>query len=217
MEIRWFKDTKCIFLYKNDCVLEGKGTEHRVSVDIQQLRRGDVSLILREVRDTDEGVYTCQVIHGEEMKEVRLRLFYERTEKTRKGPQVAISSFVRDTTTMERAEMNNSVRTMSECGSENTGWDPPPVRRYYSEPAQISRRDGMDFFPGFLSMGGESPGPAPPVSPAVSELRLVLLGGSAAGKRAAGNTILGTHTHTHTHPQRPSTVRADMGRWLGDG
>ncbi|XP_048095423.1 GTPase IMAP family member 4-like [Alosa alosa] len=44
----------------------------------------------------------------------------------------------------------------------------------------------------------ESPGPALPVSAAVSELRLVLLGGSTSGKRAAGDLILGTDTSTET-------------------
>ncbi|XP_063070507.1 GTPase IMAP family member 4-like [Engraulis encrasicolus] len=50
-----------------------------------------------------------------------------------------------------------------------------------------------------LRFGGRSPAPAPQVSPAVFELRLVLLGGSTAGKRAAANAILGTEECGRRH------------------
>src|SRR4029434_792381 len=59
MEIRWFKRTDCIYLYKNGHVTEGRGYEGRVSVNTQELQRGDVSLRLRK-RIVEEGeVYTC--------------------------------------------------------------------------------------------------------------------------------------------------------------
>ena len=80
MEIRWFKGTDCIYLYKNGHVTEGRGYEGRVSVNTQELQRGDVSLRLRERRVGDGGVYTCQVISGEHKEEGRVGLI------TRKSP-----------------------------------------------------------------------------------------------------------------------------------
>ena len=74
MEIRWFKGTDCIYLYKNGHVTEGRGYEGRVSVNTQELQRGDVSLRLREIRRGDGGVYTCQVISGEHKEEGRVGL-----------------------------------------------------------------------------------------------------------------------------------------------
>ena len=68
MTIRWFKKTECIYLYKNDQVIEARGYEGRASLVTQELERGEVSLKLREYGGSDRGKYFCQVIHGEQFK-----------------------------------------------------------------------------------------------------------------------------------------------------
>ncbi|XP_071260417.1 myelin-oligodendrocyte glycoprotein-like isoform X1 [Salvelinus alpinus] len=72
--IRWFKETECIYLYKNGQVTETSGYEGRVSLITQELERGNVSLRLRDFRRSDRGVYICQVIHGEQKEEAAVGL-----------------------------------------------------------------------------------------------------------------------------------------------
>ena len=64
MEIRWFKGTDCVCLYKNRQVTEGRGYEVRVSLFPQELQRGNVSFQIRDCRESDLGHYLCQVTHG---------------------------------------------------------------------------------------------------------------------------------------------------------
>ncbi|KAM9488578.1 butyrophilin-like protein 2 [Clarias gariepinus] len=64
MEIRWFKGTDCICLYQNRQVKEGKGYEGRVSLFTHELEEGNVSLMLRNVQESDSGEYKCKVAHG---------------------------------------------------------------------------------------------------------------------------------------------------------
>ncbi|KAL0966930.1 hypothetical protein UPYG_G00302400 [Umbra pygmaea] len=75
MTIRWFKQTKCIYLYKNGQVTERTGYEDRLSLNNQELERGNVSLTMKNFKEPDKGVYICQVINGEQKEEVALWLW----------------------------------------------------------------------------------------------------------------------------------------------
>ncbi|XP_036417186.1 butyrophilin-like protein 1 [Colossoma macropomum] len=81
MEIRWFKGTDCVCLYKNRQVTEGRGYEGRVSLFTQELQRGNVSLQIRDCRGSDLGDYLCQVTNGDTTEEctVRVRGKYSRS------------------------------------------------------------------------------------------------------------------------------------------
>ncbi|KAI4874453.1 hypothetical protein NFI96_024314 [Prochilodus magdalenae] len=69
MEIRWFKETDCVCLYKNRQVTEGRGYEGRVSLFTQELQRGNVSFKIRDRRRSDTGYYLCQVTNGDTTEE----------------------------------------------------------------------------------------------------------------------------------------------------
>ncbi|KAL2080793.1 hypothetical protein ACEWY4_022646 [Coilia grayii] len=297
MEIRWFRNTDCVYLYKNSHDAEGRGYEDRVGVTPQQLQRGDLSLRLRGVREEDGGWFLCQVIQEEHLQEARVGFLYPRgrgavrpglsdklmmelsvmeEQMKNKDEELAevqdkMKSTIKELDTKDRllqqrdtelesmtkrdharealldnltSEVETSKRLLESLGKElqdrNSQLQELRTQLLQKE-RELEDRDGElfdDHNPNFVStrkrnsmdvrpphMGGESPGPAPPVSPAVCELRLVLLGGVQLGRgqqetpswaqRSLGGRP--AHTHSHTHPQRASTVRADRGRWLGDG
>ncbi|XP_060719477.1 butyrophilin-like protein 2 [Tachysurus vachellii] len=70
LEIRWFKGTDCVCVYKNSKVTEGRGYEGRVSLFTQELERGNVSLQLRNCTESDDGYYLCQVTDGDRTEEI---------------------------------------------------------------------------------------------------------------------------------------------------
>nr|XP_009299665.1 uncharacterized protein LOC100536577 isoform X2 [Danio rerio] len=60
MQIRWFKETDCVCVYKNTQMTEGRGYKDRVSLDSRELERGNVSVHLRNFSVSDVGDYHCQ-------------------------------------------------------------------------------------------------------------------------------------------------------------
>ncbi|KAF5894330.1 butyrophilin 2 isoform X1, partial [Clarias magur] len=69
MEIRWFKETDCICVYQNGQVKEGQGYEGRVSLFTHELEKGNVSLMLRNVQESDGGEYKCKITRREHKME----------------------------------------------------------------------------------------------------------------------------------------------------
>ncbi|KAI4898811.1 hypothetical protein NFI96_024952 [Prochilodus magdalenae] len=109
MEIRWFKGTDCVCLYKNRQVTEGRGYEGRVSLFTQELQRGNVSLQIRDCKRSDRGYYLCQVTNGDTTEECTVRVWdslsknREWTEEERmkmKESVLLIDEFISDTNTV---------------------------------------------------------------------------------------------------------------------
>lgn len=75
MEVRWFRGTECIYQYKNGQVSVGKGYEGRASLFIPELKRGNVSLILKSIAPMDTGTYSCQVLTGQHKVEKSIHLY----------------------------------------------------------------------------------------------------------------------------------------------
>ncbi|KAI5105691.1 butyrophilin-like protein 2 [Silurus meridionalis] len=75
MEVRWFRGTECIYLYKNGQVSIGRGYEGRASLMTLELKRGNVSLVLKSIAPTDTGTYSCQVLTGHNKVEKSIHLY----------------------------------------------------------------------------------------------------------------------------------------------
>ncbi|XP_066517887.1 butyrophilin subfamily 2 member A2-like [Hoplias malabaricus] len=76
LEIRWFRETECVCLYKNRQVTEGRGYEGRVSLFTQELQRGNVSLQIRHCTLSDRGHYLCQVTDGDTTEECTVEVYF---------------------------------------------------------------------------------------------------------------------------------------------
>ncbi|KAF5900183.1 calponin homology domain-containing protein DDB_G0272472-like isoform X3, partial [Clarias magur] len=114
MEIRWFKGTDCVCLYKNRQMTEGRGYKGRVSLFPEELERGNVSLQLRESRESDIGHYLCRVTDGERTERLTVRLWWHPLRSLRRLlqcgviPNVIMQQWGRKWTEEEKMRMEES-------------------------------------------------------------------------------------------------------------
>ncbi|XP_058631140.1 butyrophilin-like protein 2 isoform X2 [Onychostoma macrolepis] len=70
MQIKWFKETDCVCIYKNGHVIEGRSYKDRASLGTHVLERGNVSLHLNNFSVSDVGDYCCQVTSRDTTKQI---------------------------------------------------------------------------------------------------------------------------------------------------
>ncbi|XP_073696886.1 uncharacterized protein [Garra rufa] len=86
MEIRWFKETDCVCLYMDGQMIPGMLCKGRVALN-KEIERGNVSLELKDVRESDSGDYLCQVISGDRTEEKTVKLSLKAHEGTEMPPK----------------------------------------------------------------------------------------------------------------------------------
>ncbi|XP_059405274.1 butyrophilin-like protein 2 [Carassius carassius] len=74
LDISWSTDTACVCLYKDWQVTEGVLFKDRVSLFTHKLRKGNVSLRLKNFRLSDIGNYHCQVSSKDRREKVTVRV-----------------------------------------------------------------------------------------------------------------------------------------------
>nr|XP_015201511.1 PREDICTED: butyrophilin subfamily 2 member A2-like isoform X1 [Lepisosteus oculatus] len=76
MEVRWFKGsfTDFLYLHKNGKETVGSVYKGRVSLVHPDLEKGNVSLLLKDITASDEGIYTCHVSPGQYFDERSLNM-----------------------------------------------------------------------------------------------------------------------------------------------
>ncbi|XP_059405273.1 uncharacterized protein si:dkey-27p18.3 [Carassius carassius] len=104
MEIRWFKETDCVCFYKNRRLIMGESYEGIMSLCTEELERGIVYLQLKDVRESHDGYYLCQVTSGDRTAEITIR----KSLKTNDEEQTNIQEN-KTWTDKERIKMANSA------------------------------------------------------------------------------------------------------------